>query len=312
MNRKSLLIHGALLFVSAVFGANSVTAKIALQEITPFALVTLRVVSAAVILFVLHRLFVREKIKSTTDFFRLAMYSVFGIIINQILFLKGLSMTTPINATILVTTIPVVTILVAMLMGREKPSTRKLSGALISFAGVITLIGWGGIDFKDTYFVGNLLVFINAVSFSIFLVLSKPILARYSPSTVTTWIFVFGSLGVLPVGWKELQNTDWVSISAIAWACVAFLILFSSVIVYYINNWALQRTQSSTVAAYIYIQPLVASAFSTYALEEPITARKIIASLLIFGGVILVSIRRKNAKPVDMDFVKESLILKED
>ena len=318
MNSSSTLrIHLALLFVSAVFGINSVTAKIALKEIDPMALVCIRIATAAVILYILQVIFIKEKIRSAKDYLKLAYFSVFGIIINQTLFLKGLALTTAINATVLVTTIPVVTIVIALILGREKKSFRKIAGSLLSFIGVILLLGAERIDLNNKFFVGNLLVFINAVSFGIYLVIAKDILKRYHPATVTTWTFIFGAIGVFPFGIDQAIHLPYADISITAWLCVVFLILFSSVIVYYINSWALQRTTSSTVAVYIYVQPIVATGISTMALGETLTWTTVIAALLIFAGVFIVSLKmreelRAEAASKELDLVRESMALKED
>lgn len=318
MNSSSTLrIHLALLFVSAVFGINSVTSKIALKEIDPMALVCIRIFIAAVILFALHRIFIKERIQSFRDYIKLAFFSIFGIIINQTLFLKGLSLTTAINATVLVTTIPVVTIVIALIMGREKASFRKIFGSLLSFVGVILLLGTERIDLNNQFFVGNVLVFVNAVSFGVYLVISKDILKRYHPATVTTWTFIFGALGVMPFGLEPAIHLPYAEISTTVWLCVAFLILFSSVIVYYINSWALQRTTSSTVAVYIYVQPIVATIVSTWTLGEKLTGPTVFAALLIFAGVFIVSLKMREelkAGPAskELDLVRESMALKED
>lgn len=314
---STLRIHLALLFVSAVFGVNSVTAKIALREMNPLALVCIRISTAAIILLVLQHIFIKERVRSARDFLQLAFFSVFGIIINQTLFLKGLALTTAINATVLVTTIPVVTIVIAIIMRREKTSFRKIAGSLISFVGVILLLGAERIDLDNQFFVGNVLVFINAVSFGIYLVIAKDILKRYHPATVTTWTFVFGAIGILPFGVTQAIHLPYADISVIAWLCVAFLILFSSVIVYYINSWALQRTTSSNVAVYIYVQPIVATTLSTVTLGETLTWTTVFAALLIFAGVFIVSLKMREELKAEtasqeLDLVREAMALKED
>lgn len=305
-------VHLALFTVSMIFGINSVTSKIALAEIDPMALVVIRIVTAAVLLLVLHRLLVGERIRGIGDYLRLAWYSIFGIVINQMLFLKGLSMTTVINATVLVTAIPVVTILIAILLRREPPSLRRIAGSVLSFAGIVVLLGSEHMDFQNRFFVGNVLVFLNAVSFSVYLVISKPILDRYRPATVVTWNFVFGALGVIPFGWQQVLETPFARISLTAWACVAFLILFASVLVYYINGWALQKTTSSTVAAYIYVQPLMATLISVAFLHESLTIGTLFAAGLIFSGVFLVSFTRGAKDGAGMDLIRESAALKEE
>ncbi|MBX7150199.1 DMT family transporter [bacterium] len=307
-------IHLALFTVSLIFGINSVSSKFVLREINPHALVVIRISSAALLLAVLHRLLIKEKIQTARDYFLLAWYSIFGIVINQTLFLKGLSMTTAINATVLVTAIPVVTILIAIIMRKEKASFRKISGSILSFIGILVLLGSERIDFANHYFLGNLLVFLNGVSFAIYLVISKDILKRYKPATVVTWNFIFGTVGVLPFGLSETLSLNIGQISAMIWWCVVFLILFASVLVYYINGWALQYTTPSTVAAYIYIQPLIATIISVTWLGETLKGSTVIAAILIFAGVFLVSmkIREELRNDRELDLIKESAALKEE
>ncbi len=288
MNKPVLKIHLALISVSTIFGVNTVTSKIALKEIDPYALVFFRIVIASILLYIVHYFMVKEKIRSAGDYFRLMGYSVFGIVINQTLFLKGLALTTAINAAVLVTSIPVITILIAMSLRKEKASVWKVTGSAISLSGVLLLFGVDRIDFSNQYFVGNLLIFINGASYALYLVITKDILKRYHPLTVTTWTFIFGSVGVFPFTIAPASETVFGNISLEAYLCIAFLIIFASVIVYYINSWALQHTTSSMVAMYIYIQPVVATIVSILLLDEPIHWGTITAGVMIFAGVFLV------------------------
>lgn len=316
MNRPDVRVHLALISVSTIFGINAVTSKVALREIDSFALVFFRISIAAGILYLAHRWLIKEKIHSSADYFRLMLYSIFGIVINQTLFLKGLALTTAVNAAILVTSIPVLTILIAIGLGRERFGWMKIIGSLISLAGVVLLFGTERIDFQNVYFVGNLLVFINGASYAVYLVISKDILKRYHPLTVTTWTFIFGSIGVFPFTIGPASETDYFSISLTAYVCIAFLIFFASVIVYFINSWALQRTTSSMVAMYIYIQPLIAMIISAIWLEEPVYPGTILASILIFAGVLIVSrmtqkesMKEKNKRD---HYVRDSVLRLED
>lgn len=288
MIKNNIKIHLALISVSAIFGINTVTSKIALREINPYALVFFRISIAAILLFTVHRFLVKEKIQSMADYLRLAWFSVFGIVINQTLFLKGLALTTAINAAVLVTSIPVITILIAMMLGKEKAGLMKITGAVISLSGVLLLFGVDRIDFSNQYFVGNLLIFINGTSYALYLVITKDILKRYHPLTVTTWTFIFGSVGVFPFTIAPASEVTFGEISLSAYLCIVFLILFASVLVYYINSWALQHTTSSMVAMYIYIQPVIAAIVSILLLDEPIHYGTLVSAVMIFSGVYLV------------------------
>lgn len=289
-----LLPQIALLTVSVIFGANYVIAKIALSEISPLALVGIRVFFAALILTILHRVFVKESITEKRDFLLLGLYALLGVVINQICFLYGLSLTTAINASIIITTIPVITVVVAVMISQERFSLRRGLGIATALAGTLIIMRIEEIDFSDRYFVGNLFVFINCCAYGSYLVFAKKLLNKYHPSTVITWVFTFGVLGVMPFGVPALAETDFSAVSFGVWLCVGYVILMPSVVSYWMNMWALKRVDSSVVAIYVYVQPVVAVFLSITFLDETLTLRAVVSALIIFLGVFWVSFGGKS------------------
>jgi len=225
----------------------------------------------------------------TKDIVMLTACSLLGIVGNQFIFVKGLSLTTVINTEILSTTIPVYAIATSILLGYERGSFKTLLGVLLSVAGVIYLVNPLHADLSTQTTTGNVLILINSFLYALYIVISKNLVGRYGALSVVTWIFLIGSVISVPVGIYSLQRENLAAIGAGTWAAVAFIIVFPTVIAYYLNAWALTRVPPSVVAIYIYLQPLIAFGFAPLLLGESWSWRTIAAAVLIFGGVTLVT-----------------------
>jgi len=224
----------------------------------------------------------------------LTLCSMIGVVGNQFLYVKGLSLTTVINTTLLSTTIPVYTLAVSILFGYDKWSLKRLGGIVLSAVGVIYLINPTRADLAFHNTAGNVLILLNSLLYAIYIVISKDLFERYGALNVITWIFLVGSVVTVPVGIYSLQQENLAAIGINVWAAVAFIILFPTVGAYYLNAWALTRVSPSTVAIYIYLQPLVAFGFAPLLLGEDWNSRTLVAAVLIFGGVALVTIRGRS------------------
>jgi drug/metabolite transporter (DMT)-like permease len=213
-------------------------------------------------------------------------------VLNQLLFVKGLSLTSSvINATLLSTTIPVFTLLVSMSLGHDRPSFRKAFGIILAACGVIYLIDPMRADFSSHNTVGNILLVANSLSYGAYIAISKDMVKRYGALTMLTWVFAFGSLITIPVGLLSLNTTSLETAGAGVWLAVAYIILAPTVGAYYLNAWALARVAPSTVAVYVYLQPLIAFALAPLILGESWSSRTWVACLLIFAGVATVTWR---------------------
>jgi drug/metabolite transporter (DMT)-like permease len=271
-----------------MFGTWPIFGKIALTALPSTGLVALRVLGAALAFVILQRAIGRNQTIRRSDYPRLALYALLGVVLNQFLFVKGLSLTTVINATLLGTAIPVFTLLVSLALGYDRLSVRKALGISFAAAGVIYLL-YPERHFTSDTGVGNLLIVLNSISYGAYLAISKDMLQRYGALTVITWIFIFGSIASLPIGGYSLMSTPLHEVGVGVWLAVIYIILVPTVGAYYLNALALARVEPSTVAVYIYLQPLIAFALAPLILNEAWNSRTWVASALIFTGVAVVS-----------------------
>jgi len=281
--------HLALLTVQFLFGIWPIFGKIVLRSMSPTSLVACRLVGAALAFAILQRRITPLLRMPVKDILMLVACSMLGIVGNQFIFVKGLSLTTVINVEILSTTIPVYALAVSILLGYERGSLKTLLGVLLSAAGVVYLINPLHADLTRQTTTGNVLILINSFLYALYLVASKDLVERYGALNVVTWIFLVGSLITVPVGIYSLQRENLGAISGSVWLAVAFIIIFPTVVAYYLNAWALTRVPPSLVAVYIYLQPLIAFGFAPLLLGEKWSGRTIVAAMLIFGGVALVT-----------------------
>jgi drug/metabolite transporter (DMT)-like permease len=281
--------HLALIAVQILFGIWPIFGKIVLRSMSSTSLVALRLAGAAILFAILQRSLTPLLRMPAKDIVMLIACSLLGIVGNQFIFVKGLSLTTVINTEILSTTIPVYAIATSILLGYERGSLKTLLGVLLSVAGVVYLVNPLHADLSTQTTTGNVLILINSFLYALYIVISKNLVGRYGALNVVTWIFLIGSLISIPVGIYSLQRENLAAIGAGTWAAVAFIIVFPTVIAYYLNAWALTRVPPSVVAIYIYLQPLIAFGFAPLLLGESWNWRTIAAAILIFGGVTLVT-----------------------
>jgi drug/metabolite transporter (DMT)-like permease len=292
-----LPVHAALLTVALLFGGNYVVAKFAFREVSPLTLVVLRSWGAAAILFaasaVLHRTANRPPI-SRADLRELFFYSLLGSTINQICFLEGLSRTTATNASVMLVSIPVLTLAFAVLLGRERATATGVAGIALGLTGALILIvPQGGVDVSASAAFGNVLLLIGGSSFALYLVLTRPILARHDPLRVMSWIFLFSGLTVLPFGIADVGHIATHGLTGAGWSSVAYVVIGSTAIPYLLNSWALVRVKSSLVAIYILVQPVVAGTLGWMFLDERLGANTAVAAALVVAGVMFSTWRRR-------------------
>lgn len=283
-------IHLALAGAQTGFALFPIFGKLALVSIPPFVLASIRVVSAALLLELVSRASGAEPVPRA-DRGRLVLFALLGVSFNQVLFILGLSMTTAIHTSILMSSIPVFTLATAALLGHETLSRRAIGGMVLAGGGALLLLAAQGLDWESRYFRGDLLLVANCFSYSLYLVLSRPILARSQPLAFVTAIFRYGALPIVLISLPELLRFSPASVTTGAWASLAAIVLFSTAIPYFLNSWALARTDASRVAAYVFFQPLIASALALLLLGERPGWTTAAAATLILGG-LAISIRR--------------------
>ncbi|MFY9621433.1 MAG: DMT family transporter [Pyrinomonadaceae bacterium] len=290
--------HIALIGVQMMFATWPVFGKIVLRTIPSLGLVGIRVLGAAVALTAIGLATRRLERIARSDWLLLVVSSLLGVVFNQWLFVKGLSLTTAVNAALLGTTIPVFTLLVSIALGNDRASWRRIIGILLAGAGVVYLIGPDRASFSHSSVVGDLLLVTNSLCYATYIAISKRLVTRYNALTVTTWIFIVGCVPTVPVGAISLSQVSFGDVPDSVWLAVAYIVLFATAVCYYLNSWALARVPPSTVAVYIYLQPLVAFVLAPIVLGERLSSRVIIASLLVFAGVAVVT-RRGRTKAIE-------------
>jgi drug/metabolite transporter (DMT)-like permease len=279
-----LLVHGALFVVNLLFAINYIVSKLGMSSFDPFTFAYLRVVGAAIILNVLIR---GATPLSRADFKRVVLYSLLGVVINQSMFLGGLALTSAHVAAILITAVPVFTLGAAMLFKEERVTAMKVAGIALAAAGALTVVGGEGLGGAAKSVIGDLLIVGNSLSYALFLVLSKPDMARLSPRRVIARMFAIAAVLMLPIAAVPMLRLHWRTIPPAAWLSLAFVIAGPTIAAYLLNAWALAHTDSSLVAAYTYMQPILTVVMAAMFLGEQIRPLAIVAGVLIFTGVWL-------------------------
>ncbi len=294
LRQGSAAPHLALIAVQVMFGSWPIFGKLALKALSTPSLVAFRVSGAALAFLFLQSVAGRIRITRRSDYARLALYALLGVVLNQLLFVKGLALTTVINATLLSATIPVFALLVSIFLGYDRITLKKTLGITLAAAGVIYLVDPLRADFSGQRTFGNLLIILNSISYAAYIAISKDLLRRYGALTVITWIFIFGSIFTIPFGILYTDGDTLARAGAGIWLSVLYIILVPTVGAYYLNAWALARVTPGTVAIYIYLQPLIAFALAPLILGEKWNSRAWVAMLLIFAGVYVVTRRDRS------------------
>jgi len=284
------LVYGALVLVQLLFGVHYLMAKVVLREIEPAVWALIRVSAAAALMLALVPLTGRRFPREPGLYGQLALYAVFGVVINQWCFVEGLSRTTAGHSSILMVAIPVGTLLFAVLLGREQVTSRKVISFAVAVAGVLLVLRPSGLG--EASLAGDLLIVTNAMSYSLFLVISKRVLDRVDTLVATALLLGFGAIGMLLPAAPSLGGFDAAAVPGHIWALGAFIVVFPTALAYLLNYWALARVESSLVAFFIYLQPLIATSLSILLLDESLDGWMVAGALLIFAAVWLALRRR--------------------
>lgn len=282
-----LRVFGALVLVQVLFGVHYFVAKLALAMMAPRAWAAIRIVGAAALLASYNLLFLRRHPQSRSDVARLALYALLGVTFNQVLFVEGLSRTTPAHSAVINSMIPVATLGFALLLGQERRTPRRLASIGVACAGVLVLLRIESFRFDDAWVLGDLLTLANASSFSLFLVLSRDTLRRMHPLAATSWLLGLGAVGIVVLGAEPLQQVRFAALPSTFWWLAVYAIVGATALAYFLNSYALQHVDSSMVALFIYLQTPIAAALSYAYLGEEPTPRFLVASAGIFAGIYL-------------------------
>ncbi|HIP48355.1 MAG TPA: DMT family transporter [Lutibacter sp.] len=283
---------------SVIYGISFTIAKEVMPlYIKPYGFIFMRVSGATILFWLISFTIPKVKIERV-DYFKILLSAIFGVALNMLTFFKGLSLTTPINGAVIMTTTPIIVLFFSFLIIRERITIRKTTGILLGMIGTIVLLTYGpkAVTNAPNIQLGNLLVFINAASYGLYLIISKPLLEKYHPFHLIKWIYLLGFIMVLPFGLKEVIEVNWVNLPTQAYYRIGFIVFFTTFITYLFNLLALRRVKATTLSVFLYLQPLVASIYAIFVGSDSLNTTKIGAAGLIFFGVYLVSKRVDNGK----------------
>jgi drug/metabolite transporter (DMT)-like permease len=300
-SRRTVL--AVLVIVQVFFATLAIAGKLALRELSSSALVLARVGGAAIVFLIVHRLTMKEPIRGRRDYMLLALFSVLGVSLNQLLYLAGLARTTATTAQMFIVIGPAITLALGMLRRTERGTPLKWLGIALAGGGALTLIATVPAGNR----IGNVLILANVVVYSTYLVLTRGIVRRYHPLTVITWIFAFGAIALIPVGIVPLAR-ELPGLSVQGWLAVLWLVSLPTVAAYYLNVWALLHVESSTVSTFAYLQPVLTAIMAAALLGERPSIRLIPSAILIAAGVGVAiheqRVREKGPSPADQSMVE--------
>ena len=296
MNKRAWALLAATM-VSVIYGVTFTIAKDVMpQYIEPFGFIVLRV-GGSVILFWIVSLFIPKEKIALADFPRIIAAALFGVALNMLTFFKGLSYTSPIMGAVLMVTTPMIVLVLSAFIMKERMENRKVLGIILGLAGTITLILYGKSLVNATNAsLGNLLVFVNAVSYGFYLIIVKKLMDKYNAFTFVKWIYTFGFLMVLPFGWGEFQAVDFANLPTdIIWK-IGFVVVFSTFLTYLLNLVSMRELKPTTVAVFIYLQPVFATIFAVSLGKDDLSLVKLLSAVLIFVGVYLVTQKSRQSQ----------------
>ncbi|WP_106791530.1 DMT family transporter [Aquimarina sp. Aq78] len=276
---------------SLIYGINHTVAKGVMPiYIKPFGFILLRVVGAALLFWLASIWAPKQKIERN-DWPRVIACTIFGMVINMLMFFKGLQLSTPINSSVMITISPILVFILSAFFIKEKITFLRTIGILLGFSGALGLILFGSEIRQDAPNIplGNALFVINAASYAIYLILVKPLTTKYHSITLMKWFFLLGVIINFPITISEFSEVEWLSLPyEVIWKMI-FVVIATTFLTYLLNIFALRHLRASTIAAFIYLQPLLAISFAMLMGADSLNPVKIISAVLVFLGVYLVT-----------------------
>ena len=294
MSNDNLKAHIAVLTGNFFFGISVVAVKFLTPNVmAPLALNVLRV-TIALPLFWLLFLFKPSKASiQKKDIPLFVLCAATGIAINQILFIQGTSMTSAIHASLLSLGTPIAITAIAFWFLKQKITLNKTLGLILGICGAATLILIKTQADKDSSLIGDVFIIINAISYACYLVLVQPLMATYKPEHVIRWVFLFGTLMIVPLGFNDTLKIKWEMFLWYHWLSLVFVVIGSTFLAYLFMVYGVDKLGAAVTGTYIYTQPIFATITSIILFNEKLTLVKVIAAILIFVGVYLVNKKRK-------------------
>lgn len=289
--------HLALLATNILFAINYTVVKHLINNglVKPFGLNIIRVTVSAILLWIMFFFRPEKKVIQRKDYKRFFLCALTGIAINQLLFIKGLSLTYSIHASLLMLTTPILITIIAAWLLKERLTNYKIAGLALGIAGAVVLVtakenNGNGAD----VLLGDMFIILNAVFYTIYFVLVKPLMKEYDPVMVMRLIFTIGFFLMLPFCWRELTEVPWKIYSAADYFNLGLVVIGGTFLAYILNVYGIKILGASMAGTYIYTQPVFAAIIAMIVLGEELTLYKIVAAGLIAAGVYLANKNNTN------------------
>jgi drug/metabolite transporter (DMT)-like permease len=292
LNRnKGVFAHLAVLCANLLFGINFSLVKIISPAlIAPAALNLSRVLVTVSLFWILFLLKPSRILFEKKDLGRFLLCALTGVTINQLLFIKGLTLSTPIHGALLILATPVFILILSLIIRTETASFGKIAGLGLAISGgIILILARGTSVIGENILLGDILITINAISYAIYFLLAKPLMVKYGPLMVIRWVFTFGLPMMLPFCWNDFITTRWERFDTNAWLSLSFVVLGATFFAYLFTAYALHRLSAAATGSYIYVQPVFSALVSIIFLNEEPAFYKLLAAVLIFTGVFMIN-----------------------
>lgn len=296
MSKRHLAFFAAF-GASFIYGVNHTLAKDLMPTyIEAYGFIMLRVLGAAILFWITSLFLPSEKI-DRKDWWRIILCALFGMTINMLMFFKGLQLSTPINSSVVITLSPVILLILSALFLKEKITWLKGSGIAIGLVGALILILFGAKTQANAPNIplGNTLFIINAIAYSVYLILVKPLTAKYASVTLMKWFFLIAVFTNAPIALPQFLEVQWSTLPPSVIGVMLFVVIGTTYLTYLFNVFALRQLKPSTIGAFIYLQPLIATLVAIILGADSLTTIRIIAASLIFLGVYLSTKRKKQS-----------------
>lgn len=296
MSKRNLALIGATI-VSIIYGITFTIAKDVMPKyIDAYGFILLRA-GGSMLLFWLVWLFMPKEKIALNDFPRIVAAAFFGVAFNMLTFFKGLSLTSPISAAVIMVSTPMIVLVLSAIIMKERMKKRMIFGIVLGLIGTASLILYGkSIGDTSQSGLGNFLVLVNAISYGFYLIIVKKLMNKYNAFTFVKWIYLFGFIMVLPFGWSQFTAVDWTIVPTDIYWKIGFVVVISTFLTYLLNLLSMKELKPTTVAVFIYLQPLFATVFAISLGKDTLSLVKIGSALLIFTGVYLVTQKPPNPR----------------
>jgi len=297
MVKQNPRAHLSMLAATLLFGANYWIAKgLMPNHLLPMQIIFLRVLGTFIIAMAIQFSIKELRVLKIdrADYPRLILSSLLGVAINQMMFFTGLNYTTPVNAAIINSISPILVLIFAALILSERIGISRLGGIVLGAAGALMLILLSNpLSLKGGNLAGDMFIIVNTTAWSLYLVISKPLMVKYNPLLMMRWMFMIGFIGVFPFSIRQALEINFSSFDSYTWFSILYIIVGTTFMAYLFITYSLKRLSSSVVAYYTYIQPVIVAIIGIMLFAERISWVKIVSGLLIFTGIYFVTRKKK-------------------